>query len=65
VEVKGLEPSASTLRTYGSQCIDQALSEDFPGSGVAIPSGSLHDPSPSRIVKTRKDTLGQRLRSLK
>ena len=49
VEVKGLEPSASTLRKCGSQCFDQALSEDFPGSGVAIPSGSLTiPPLPSR-----------------
>ena len=40
VEVKGLEPSASTLRMCGSQCLDKVLSVDLPGSGVAIPSGS-------------------------
>ena len=39
--MKGLEPSASTLRKYGSQPLDQALSENVPGGGVAIPSGSL------------------------
>ena len=44
VEVKGLEPSASTLRMYGSQPFDQALSGDFPGGGVSIPSGSLTIP---------------------
>jgi hypothetical protein len=49
VEVKGLEPSASALRKCGSQCFDQALSEDFPGSGILIPSGSLTIPLlPSR-----------------
>ena len=44
VEVKGFEPSASALRKYGSQRFDQALSEDLPGSGVSIPSGSLTIP---------------------
>ncbi len=44
VEVKGFEPSASTLRKYGSQPFDQVLSEDFPGGGAAIPSGSLTIP---------------------
>jgi hypothetical protein len=44
VEVKGLEPSASTFRKCGSRCHDQALSEDFPDSGVSIPSGSLTIP---------------------
>jgi hypothetical protein len=49
VEVKGFEPSASALRKYGSQCFDQVLSEDHPGGGVAIPSGSLTiPPRPSR-----------------
>ena len=49
VEVKGFEPSASALRKCGSQCFDQALSEDLPGSGVAIPSGPLTiPPVPSR-----------------
>ncbi len=49
VEVKGLEPSASTLRTYGSQPFDQVLSEDFPGGSVWITSGSLTLPLlPSR-----------------
>ena len=49
VEVKGLEPSASTLRKCGSQCFDQVLSEDFPGSGVAVLSGPLTiPPLPSR-----------------
>src|SRR5271157_3292718 len=33
VEVKGLEPSASTLRMSGSRRYDQVLSEEFPGSG--------------------------------
>ena len=32
----GFEPTASTLRKYGSQPFDQVLSEDFPGSGVSI-----------------------------
>ena len=59
VEVKGLEPSASTLRMCGSQPSDQALSEEVPGSGVSIPSGSLTIPPTSRTVKTRKDTPGQ------
>ena len=44
VEVKGLEPSASTLRTYGSRRFDQALSEEIAGRGVAIPSGCLSIP---------------------
>jgi len=45
----GLEPTASTLRKYGSQLFDQALSEDSPGSGVSIPSGYLTIPLlPSR-----------------
>ncbi len=44
VEVKGLEPSASTLRKCGSRCFDQGLSYDLPGSGVAIPSGPLTIP---------------------
>jgi len=44
VEVKGFEPSSSTLRKYGSQPFDQVISEDFPGGGVAIPSGSLTIP---------------------
>ncbi len=44
VEVKGLEPSASTLRMSGSQRFDQDLSEEIAGSGVAIPSGSLAIP---------------------
>jgi len=44
VEVMGFEPTASTLRKCGSQRFDQALSEDFPGSSVAIPSGSLTIP---------------------
>ena len=49
VEVKGFEPSASALRKYGSQRFDQDLSEDSPGSGVSIPSGSLTiPPLPSR-----------------
>ena len=49
VEVKGLEPSASTLRKYGFQTFGQAFSENFPGSGVAIPSGLLTIPAvPSR-----------------
>ncbi|HEX3795607.1 MAG TPA: hypothetical protein VHV57_14030 [Acidimicrobiales bacterium] len=49
VEVKGFEPSASTLRMSGSRRYDQVLSEDFPGSGVSIPSGSLTIPLlPSR-----------------
>ena len=49
VEVKGLEPSPSALRMSGSQCFDQVLSEDFPGSGVSIASGSLTIPLfPSR-----------------
>jgi hypothetical protein len=41
VEVKGLEPSASTLRMSGSRRFDQDLSDDFPGGGFSIPSGSL------------------------
>jgi site-specific DNA recombinase len=41
VEVMGFEPTASTLRKYTSQCFDQVLSEDFPSSSVAIPSGPL------------------------
>jgi site-specific DNA recombinase len=44
VEVMGFEPTASTLRKYGSQRFDQVLSEDLPGGGVAIPSGSLMIP---------------------
>jgi hypothetical protein len=49
VEVKGFEPSASTLRMCGSQPFDQVLSEGLPYSGVAIPSGSLTiPPLPSR-----------------
>ena len=49
VEVKGLEPSASTLRTSGSRRYDQVLSEDFPASSVSIPSGSITiPPLPSR-----------------
>ena len=49
VEVSGLEPPTSTMRKYGSQRFDQALSEDFPGSSVSIPSGSLTiPPLPSR-----------------
>ena len=44
MEVVGFEPTASTLRKYGYQRFDQGLSEDFPGSGVAIPSGSLMIP---------------------
>jgi site-specific DNA recombinase len=49
VEVKGFEPSASTLRMYGSQWFDQVSSDDFPGNGVSIPSGSLTiPPLPSR-----------------
>ncbi len=49
VEVKGLEPSASALRKYGSQCFDQVLFEDLPGSSVAVPSGPLTiPPLPSR-----------------
>ena len=49
VEVMGFEPTASTLRKYGSQRFDQALSEEFPGSGVSIPSGHLTiPPLPSR-----------------
>jgi len=48
-EVMGFEPTASTLRTYGSQRFNQALSEDLPGSGVSIPSGPLTSPPlPSR-----------------
>jgi hypothetical protein len=42
--VMGFEPTASTLRTCGSQCFDQALSEEIAGSGVAIPSDSLTIP---------------------
>ena len=41
----GFEPTASTLRMCGSQCFDQALSEDFPGVAAfrspQAPSGSL------------------------
>jgi hypothetical protein len=49
VEVSGLEPPTSTLRMSGSRCFDQGLSENFPGSGVSIPSGSLTIPLlPSR-----------------
>jgi len=49
VEVKGLEPSASTLRMSGSRRFDQGLSGDLPGDGVAIPSRSLRiPPVPSR-----------------
>jgi len=49
VEVKGFEPSASTLRMSGSRPFDQGLSEDFPGGSVSIPSGSLTIPLlPSR-----------------
>ena len=49
VEVTGFEPASSTLRMYGSQWFDQVLSEDFPGSSVAIPSGPLTiPPLPSR-----------------
>ena len=49
VEVKGLEPSACTLRMSGSRRLDQVLSEALPGSGVSIPSGSLtFPPLPSR-----------------
>jgi len=44
VEVKGLEPSASTLRKCGSRCFDLGLSYDLPGSGISIPSGSLTIP---------------------
>src|ERR1039458_8690599 len=40
-EVVGFEPTAPTLRKCGSRCFDQVLSYDLPGSGVAIPSGSL------------------------
>jgi hypothetical protein len=32
------------LGKYGSQCFDQVLYSDFPGSGVSIPSGSLTFP---------------------
>ena len=49
VEVSGLEPPTSTMRTSGSWRFDQGLSEDFPGGGVSIPSGSLTIPLlPSR-----------------
>jgi hypothetical protein len=49
VEVSGLEPPTSTMRKYGSQRLDQGLSEDIPGRGVAIPSGSITiPPLPSR-----------------
>ena len=44
VEVKGLEPSASTLRMSGSRPFDLVLSEDLPGGGVSIPSGPLTIP---------------------
>ena len=44
VEVMGFEPTASTLRTCGSRRFEQVLCEDFPGSGVSIPSGSLTIP---------------------
>ena len=45
----GVQNTASALRTSGSRRFDQGLSEDFPGGGVSIPSGSLTIPLlPSR-----------------
>ena len=52
----GFEPTASTLQMSGSRRVDQGLSEEFPGGGVSIPSGSLTIPllpSRQRHVKTR------------
>ena len=49
VEVKGFEPSASTLRKCQSQPFDQEHFEESPGDDVAIPSASLRKtPLPSR-----------------
>jgi hypothetical protein len=56
VEVKGLEPSASTLRMYGSRSFDQAL---FLGPSCKRRFDPLrfpHNPSPFLSIKTRKDT---------
>jgi hypothetical protein len=55
VEVKGLEPSATTLRMYGSRCFDQGLSEVFPGR--CDPLRFPHDPSPSLSIRSRKVTF--------
>jgi hypothetical protein len=60
VEAMGFEPRASTLRTSCSRRYDQVLSEDFPGSGVSIPSGSLTIlPLPSRKghVRSRRNRV--------
>jgi hypothetical protein len=40
----GFEPTASTLRRYGSQLLSRPFPPDFPGNGVSIPSGSLTIP---------------------
>ncbi len=61
MEVNGLEPVGLYIAKVRFQRFDQALLEDCPGTGVAIPSGSLTIPSPSRTIRTRIDTLGQAL----
>jgi hypothetical protein len=44
VEVNGLEPPASTLRTSTSRHSHQALFRNLPGDGSAIPSRPLTNP---------------------
>ena len=51
MEVMGFEPTASTLRKFGSQCSDQDLSRTFLVA-LSIPSGSLTIP----LLPSRKDT---------
>jgi hypothetical protein len=47
--VMGFEPTASTLRTCGSQCFDQVHFEDFLVAAFPVALGSLTIlPPPSR-----------------
>ena len=55
--MRGLEPSASTLRMSGSRCFDQGLSEDFPGGAFRSPQ--VPPKITSFVGVTLRDLIGR------